>query len=56
MTQLPPWLGERLRCPQTGAALAEESRAGVAVYVARPEGKAPIYYEVDNGVPILLPQ
>lgn len=55
MTELPQWLKDSLRCPRTGVPLVEEPADGGARLIARPEGGEPIRYEVDNGVPILLP-
>lgn len=56
MTRVPSWLEEHLQCPQTGVPLVEEIHEGRAVYVARPGGGDPLYYDIDNGVPVLLPQ
>ncbi len=56
MTPLPSWLETQLRCPQTGVKLVQETRDGRPVYVARPEGGEPRVYEIDNGVPVLLPR
>ncbi len=56
MTQIPNWLSEQLRCPQTGLPLTEEIRDGRPVLVAKPEGADELVYEIDSGVPILLPQ
>lgn len=54
MASLPSWLEEQLQCPVTGVRLTRETVAGRQVYAARGEGMEPIYYEIDNGVPILL--
>lgn len=56
MTPLPSWLEQRLQCPATGEPLERQIREGADVYVARPEGSAAVYYEIDNGVPVLLAQ
>lgn len=56
MTQLPNWLRAQLRCPQSGMPLLDEERDGQPVLVARPAGETPLVYEIDNGVPVLLPQ
>lgn len=55
MTSLPPWLKDSLRCPSTGLPLEVGSLEGREVLIARPEGHGPLSYEIDNGVPILLP-
>ena len=55
MSPLPTWLEQRLQCPATGAPLEKQTREGAAVYVARPDGGEPVYYEIDNGVPVLVP-
>ncbi len=54
MAALPTWLEENLQCPVTGEKLTKETSDGRHVYVARPEGGDPVYYDIDNGVPILL--
>lgn len=56
MTSLPQWLKDSLRCPSTGLPLEAGTFEGRAVLVARPEGQEALYYEIDNGVPILLPR
>lgn len=56
MSTIPSWLKNQLRCPVTGVELVEETEADGSVLVARPQGQEPIYYQVDNGVPVLLPE
>ncbi len=55
MVALPNWLEESLQCPVTGEKLTRETAGGRPVYVARPDGGEPVQYDIDNGVPVLVP-
>lgn len=55
MKDLPAWLAESLRCPRTGVPLEVEVIDGRSVLVGYPGGEEPVRYEIENGVPILLP-
>lgn len=53
---LPEWLTQSLRCPRTGAELVAETNSAGEVELVTPAGVEPQYrYQVESGVPILLP-